>query len=89
MLQPGDKILTMSLQDGGHLTHGTPKIGMLYEVINYGVDPQSGRIDYVPLDNWPNGKSQNDHGWGIRLFADDRFRKNGKNRQGEWCLITC
>jgi glycine hydroxymethyltransferase len=48
MLKPGDKILTMSLQDGGHLTHGHPKncSGMLYEVINYGVDPETGRIDY-------------------------------------------
>ena len=52
MLQPGDKILTMSLQDGGHLTHGHPKncSGMLYEVINYGVDPQSGRIDYDSIE---------------------------------------
>lgn len=48
MLEPGDKILTMSLQDGGHLTHGHPKncSGMLYEVINYGVDPTTGLIDY-------------------------------------------
>ena len=52
MLQPGDKILTMSLQDGGHLTHGHPKncSGMLYEVINYGVDPQSGLIDYDSIE---------------------------------------
>jgi glycine hydroxymethyltransferase len=52
MLQPGDKILTMSLQDGGHLTHGHPKncSGMLYEVINYGVDSQSGRIDYDSIE---------------------------------------
>jgi glycine hydroxymethyltransferase len=52
MLQPGDKILTMSLQDGGHLTHGHPKncSGMLYEVINYGVDPESGRIDYNSIE---------------------------------------
>jgi glycine hydroxymethyltransferase len=52
MLQPGDKILTMSLQDGGHLTHGHPKncSGMLYEVINYGVDPQCGRIDYDSIE---------------------------------------
>lgn len=48
MLKPGDKILTMSLQDGGHLTHGHPKncSGMLYEVINYGVNPETGYIDY-------------------------------------------
>lgn len=52
MLQPGDKILTMSLQDGGHLTHGHPKncSGMLYEVINYGVDPKTGRIDYDSIE---------------------------------------
>ena len=52
MLQPKDKILTMSLQDGGHLTHGHPKncSGMLYDVINYGVDPQSGLIDYDAIE---------------------------------------
>ena len=52
MLKPGDKILTMSLQDGGHLTHGHPKncSGMLFEVINYGVDPQSGLIDYDSIE---------------------------------------
>ena len=48
MLQPGDKILTMSLEDGGHLTHGHPKncSGMLYNVINYGVNKETGFIDY-------------------------------------------
>jgi glycine hydroxymethyltransferase len=53
MLQPGDKILTMSLQDGGHLTHGHPKncSGMLYEVINYGVDTQTGLIDYDLIES--------------------------------------
>lgn len=52
MLQPGDKILTMSLQDGGHLTHGHPKncSGMLYNVVNYGVNPDSGYIDYDQIE---------------------------------------
>jgi glycine hydroxymethyltransferase len=52
MLKPKDKILTMSLQDGGHLTHGHPKncSGMLYEVINYGVDPNTGFIDYDSIE---------------------------------------
>ena len=52
MLQPGDKILTMSLQDGGHLTHGHPKncSGMLYDVINYGVDAETGYINYDEIE---------------------------------------
>lgn len=52
MLQPGDKILTMSLQDGGHLTHGHPKncSGMLYNVVNYGVNPETGYIDYDEIE---------------------------------------
>ena len=47
-LEVGDKILTMSLQDGGHLTHGHPKncSGFLYQVVNYGVDPETGHINY-------------------------------------------
>lgn len=48
VLEPGDKILTMSLSDGGHLTHGHPKnfSGMLYEVTHYGVDSETGLINY-------------------------------------------
>lgn len=48
VLRPGDKILTMSLSDGGHLTHGHPMnfSGIYHEVVNYGVDAQSGRINY-------------------------------------------
>jgi glycine hydroxymethyltransferase len=51
MLNPGDKILTMNLSDGGHLTHGSPVnfSGKLYEVISYGVNPKDGRIDYEQL----------------------------------------
>jgi|TARA_B110000037_G_scaffold223191_1_gene303573 glycine hydroxymethyltransferase len=50
-LKPGDKILTMNLADGGHLTHGSPVnfSGKLYEVVHYGVDPETGRIDYDAL----------------------------------------
>ncbi|MEA1928454.1 MAG: serine hydroxymethyltransferase, partial [Candidatus Auribacterota bacterium] len=48
MLKPGDTILTMNLDHGGHLTHGH-KInfsGKLYNVVSYGVDPDTERIDY-------------------------------------------
>lgn len=50
ILQPGDKILGMSLDAGGHLTHGY-KInfsGRIYEAYNYGLD-ENGYIDYEGL----------------------------------------
>jgi len=51
VLNPGDKILTMNLSDGGHLTHGSPVnfSGKLYTVVHYGVDPETGYIDYDAL----------------------------------------
>ena len=52
-LEPGDKILTMNLSDGGHLTHGSSVnfSGKLYSVVHYGVDPESGYIDYDALES--------------------------------------
>jgi len=51
VLKPGDKILSMSLEHGGHLTHGFPKnfSGMLYQVVAYGVRKDDHRIDYDQL----------------------------------------
>jgi len=48
LVQPGDTILGMSLANGGHLTHGSPinQSGKLYNAVSYGVDPETGRIDY-------------------------------------------
>ena len=48
MLQPGDTILGMSLDHGGHLTHGSPVnfSGKTYRFVSYGVDKQTERIDY-------------------------------------------
>ena len=50
-LQPGDKILTMDLSHGGHLTHGNKAnfSGRFYEVIHYGVKQETERIDYDQL----------------------------------------
>lgn len=47
-LKPGDSILTMSLNCGGHLTHGSPVnfSGQLYNVIHYGVSRHNELIDY-------------------------------------------
>ncbi|OHE77397.1 MAG: serine hydroxymethyltransferase [Verrucomicrobia bacterium RIFCSPHIGHO2_12_FULL_41_10] len=51
VLQPGDRILTMDLSHGGHLTHGHRAnfSGRFYEVSHYGVTQQEGRIDYDAL----------------------------------------
>lgn len=48
LLKPGDTILGMSLAEGGHLTHGHPVnfSGALYNVIQYKVHPETGRIDF-------------------------------------------
>ncbi len=47
LLQPGEKIMGLSLAHGGHLTHGMKLnvSGKLYEVVAYETDPQSGLID--------------------------------------------
>lgn len=48
LLKPRDRILGMSLSSGGHLTHGMNLnfSGMDYECLNYGVNPETGLIDY-------------------------------------------
>ena len=48
LLNPGDTVLGMSLTHGGHLTHGSPVnfSGKLYDFHSYGVDEETGRIDY-------------------------------------------
>jgi glycine hydroxymethyltransferase len=48
MLKPGDKMLTMDLSHGGHLTHGNKAnfSGKFFEIVHYGVRPGDERIDY-------------------------------------------
>ncbi|MBS0288736.1 MAG: serine hydroxymethyltransferase [Proteobacteria bacterium] len=52
LLEPGDTILGMSLDHGGHLTHGA-KVnfsGKLYKAVQYGLDPQTGEINYEQVE---------------------------------------
>lgn len=48
VLKPGDTVLGMRLTEGGHLTHGSPvnMSGKFYNFVDYGVDPETGTIDY-------------------------------------------
>jgi glycine hydroxymethyltransferase len=52
LCQPGDTVLGMSLAHGGHLTHGAkPNFsGKLYNAVQYGLNPETGEIDYEEVD---------------------------------------
>jgi len=51
LLQPGDTVMGMSLADGGHLTHGASVSfsGKFYKAVQYGIDHDTGLIDYDAL----------------------------------------
>ncbi|MFJ2392213.1 serine hydroxymethyltransferase [Streptomyces sp. NPDC087843] len=51
LLRPGDTVLAMGLPFGGHLTHGSPAnfSGRWFDFVGYGVEPESGRIDYAQV----------------------------------------
>src|SRR3954447_9370687 len=48
LLEPGDKVMGMRLDQGGHLTHGSPVnfSGRIYDFVAYGVDDDSEKLDY-------------------------------------------
>ena len=48
LLQPGDTVMGLNLSHGGHLTHGSPVnfSGKLYKFISYGVDKNTGRVNF-------------------------------------------
>ncbi len=52
LLNPGDKVLGMSLAHGGHLTHGSPvnASGKLYQFFSYGVDQKTERLNYKEIE---------------------------------------
>ena len=52
LLQPGDTVMGMNLNDGGHLTHGSPvnMSGKYFNIVPYGVDRETERIDYDALE---------------------------------------
>jgi len=54
--QPGDTVLGMNLAHGGHLTHGSPVnfSGKLYNIVPYGLNPETGTIDYEEVERLAN-----------------------------------
>ena len=55
-LEPGDRVMGMSLDHGGHLTHGSPVnfSGRIYDFVHYGLDEESEMIDYDVVDRIAN-----------------------------------
>ena len=56
LIKPGDIIMGMSLEQGGHLTHGSPVnfSGMLYDIHSYPLNPETECIDYDELERMAN-----------------------------------
>ncbi len=52
LLSAGDTVLGMSLDAGGHLTHGAPVSfsGKMYHAVQYGLDPATGEVDYAQVE---------------------------------------
>lgn len=52
LIKPGDTVMGMNLAQGGHLTHGNPVnfSGRLYNIVPYGLDPETGLIDYDEME---------------------------------------
>lgn len=76
LLQPGDTVLGMNLAHGGHLTHGSPVnlSGAYYNFVPYGVDGETGRINYEKLREIAlEAKPKAHRGGRFRLSPCDRF----------------
>ena len=52
LTSPGDTVMGMNLAQGGHLTHGNPSnfSGRHYKIVPYGLDPETGLIDYDEME---------------------------------------
>jgi glycine hydroxymethyltransferase len=65
LLTPGDTVLGMSLDDGGHLTHGSPVnfSGQLYKFISYGLNTDTETIDYDQMEKLAIENKPKTHCW--------------------------
>jgi glycine hydroxymethyltransferase len=52
LLEPGDTFMGLDLSHGGHLSHGSPvnSSGILYRAVSYGLDRETGRVDYDEME---------------------------------------
>ena len=82
-VNPGDRVLGMKLDQGGHLTHGMALnfSGRFFEIHGYGVRRDDERIDYDALELQAGEvRPKLDHRRRQRLSADHRLRADGRHR---------
>lgn len=81
LLDPGDKIMGLKLDHGGHLTHGHPInfSGKQYTIVPYGVDPKTERLDYDAIETLATAEKPRAILAGYTAYPRDidyvRFRK--------------
>ncbi len=89
LLQPGDAILGMKLDHGGHLSHGM-KInvsGKLYDVGAYGVRESDSRLDMEDVrPRCPGAPAEADRGRLVRVPAPARLRRLPRDRRRGRCV---
>ena len=84
LLEPGDKVMGMRLDQGGHLTHGSPVnfSGRLYDFVAYGVDDETETLDYDAIrDLAVRERPEADHRRRHRVPADHRLRGVPRDRR--------
>ena len=77
LLEPGDKVMGMRLDQGGHLTHGSPVnfSGRMYDFVAYGVDDDDETLDYDEIrDLAVRERPKHDHRRCDRVLARHRLR---------------
>lgn len=102
VLKPGDTVLGMNLSHGGHLSHGSKvnSSGKLYNFISYGVDKNTGKIDYdevekIALEYKPKlivaGASAYPREIDFKKFREiaDKVRKYANGGYGTYCRFNC
>ena len=90
LLKPGDKVLGMSLDHGGHLTHGSPVnfSGLTYDFVAYGVSKSDERIDFDNVrEIAKRERPAADHRGCHRLFAHHRPGAAAVDRRRGRCVV--
>jgi hypothetical protein len=92
LLQPGDTILGMSLDAGGHLTHGAKpnQSGKWFNAIQYGVRRRTTCSTTTRSRRWRRAQAQDDHRRRLGHSAPDRLREDARDRRqvGAYLLWT-